>query len=109
MRPVRHIETQHLLLRLEPHGLFSCLVLNSSSLSAFFALHPVVSALSHGGASSSEQLSLISSGLALRQSRCAIRGSYSGFFRTHVLHSQYRDVLLLLMVDRNVSNLMELL
>jgi|SRR5947209_1480444 len=63
-----------MLLRVEPHGLFSGLTLSSSLLSAFFTLHPVVSALSHSGVSSSEQLSLISSGLALRPSRCAIRG-----------------------------------
>ena len=37
-----------LLLRVEPHGLFSWLVLTSSSLLPCFALHPADSAISHG-------------------------------------------------------------
>ena len=63
-----------MLLRVEPHGLFSWLFLNSCSLRPFLLSILLFLPSLTSGASSSARLSLIRSGLALQQSRCAIRG-----------------------------------
>src|SRR5216684_7743244 len=67
-----------MLLRVEPHGLFSWLFLNSSHLLPFLLSIPLFLPSLTGGASRSVRLSLIRSGLALQQPRCAIRGSGEG-------------------------------
>src|SRR5713101_7751023 len=61
---------------MEPHGLFSWLFLNSSHLLPFLLSIPLFLPSLTGGASRSVRLSLIRSGLALQQPRCAIRGTW---------------------------------
>ncbi len=63
-----------MLLRVAPHGFFSWLFLHSSSLLPFLLSIPLVLPSLTDAASGSERLSLLRSGLALQQSRCAIRG-----------------------------------
>src|SRR6266702_4547075 len=67
-----------MLLREEPHGLFSWLFLNSCSLPPFFLSVLLFLPSLADWASGFEQLSLLRSDLALQQSRCATRGKLRG-------------------------------
>src|SRR5205085_10437409 len=63
--------------------LFSWLFLNSSYLLPCLLSIPLFLPSLMGAASGSERLSLLRSGLALRQSRCAIRGQNEWTFRMY--------------------------